>query len=129
TLLTLPILYRLHLLSIYSLFFFFIIRRPPRSTLFPYTTLFRSRAAPSQARRRGRGGRAARPRDGDRGGELSQHEGVPRCGPRGDRGGRRSGAARGYGALARTHSRRHRRLDAERAGFADAEHLHGRPPV
>src|SRR5438128_6218838 len=24
------------------LFFFFIIRRPPRSTLFPYTTLFRS---------------------------------------------------------------------------------------
>src|SRR5439155_22642442 len=23
-------------------FFFFIIRRPPRSTLFPYTTLFRS---------------------------------------------------------------------------------------
>src|SRR2546425_13108614 len=29
--------------SIYSLFFFFLmIRRPPRSTLFPYTTLFRS---------------------------------------------------------------------------------------
>src|SRR6202021_3230013 len=28
-----------------SLFFFFLmIRRPPRSTLFPYTTLFRSRA-------------------------------------------------------------------------------------
>src|SRR2546422_9845196 len=28
---------------IYSLFFFFLmIRRPPRSTLFPYTTLFRS---------------------------------------------------------------------------------------
>src|SRR5437879_8382638 len=26
-----------------SIFFFFIIRRPPRSTLFPYTTLFRSR--------------------------------------------------------------------------------------
>src|SRR5438105_8038450 len=25
------------------LFFFFIIRPPPRSTLFPYTTLFRSR--------------------------------------------------------------------------------------
>src|SRR5206468_10568186 len=25
--------------------FFFIIRRPPRSTLFPYTTLFRSREA------------------------------------------------------------------------------------
>src|SRR5947207_9661329 len=29
-------------LSIYSFFFFLMIRRPPRSTLFPYTTLFRS---------------------------------------------------------------------------------------
>src|SRR2546422_5369402 len=27
---------------ILSLFFFLMIRRPPRSTLFPYTTLFRS---------------------------------------------------------------------------------------
>src|SRR5260370_14385564 len=27
------------------LFFFLMIRRPPRSTLFPYTTLFRSRPA------------------------------------------------------------------------------------
>src|SRR3989442_5518314 len=27
-----------------SSFFFLMIRRPPRSTLFPYTTLFRSRA-------------------------------------------------------------------------------------
>src|SRR3712207_8157106 len=36
-------------------FFFLMIRRPPRSTLFPYTTLFRSR------RRRGRDrGRARR---------------------------------------------------------------------
>src|SRR5438309_9077047 len=26
------------------IFFFLMIRRPPRSTLFPYTTLFRSRA-------------------------------------------------------------------------------------
>src|SRR5215203_7212654 len=32
-------------LFVCSLFFFFLmIRRPPRSTLFPYTTLFRSRA-------------------------------------------------------------------------------------
>src|SRR5688572_33046236 len=32
-------------LSSFSYFFFFLmIRRPPRSTLFPYTTLFRSRA-------------------------------------------------------------------------------------
>src|SRR5438034_1523730 len=28
------------------LFFFFMIRRPPRSTLFPYTTLFRSSPLP-----------------------------------------------------------------------------------
>src|SRR5256885_13205755 len=27
-------------------FFFLMIRRPPRSTLFPYTTLFRSRGIP-----------------------------------------------------------------------------------
>src|SRR5258708_39959709 len=27
----------------YIIFFFLMIRRPPRSTLFPYTTLFRSR--------------------------------------------------------------------------------------
>src|SRR2546430_11803028 len=32
-----------------SLFFFLMIRRPPRSTLFPYTTLFRS---PCQSQRR-----------------------------------------------------------------------------
>src|SRR6266571_9486725 len=31
-------------------FFFLMIRRPPRSTLFPYTTLFRSRDAPRAAR-------------------------------------------------------------------------------
>src|SRR3712207_7218174 len=29
-----------------------MIRRPPRSTLFPYTTLFRSPATPSRRRRR-----------------------------------------------------------------------------
>src|SRR3712207_8855611 len=28
--------------SLYIFFFFLMIRRPPRSTLFPYTTLFRS---------------------------------------------------------------------------------------
>src|SRR3712207_8188904 len=28
------------------MFFFLMIRRPPRSTLFPYTTLFRSRTRP-----------------------------------------------------------------------------------
>src|SRR3712207_6935393 len=29
------------------MFFFLMIRRPPRSTLFPYTTLFRSRVDPA----------------------------------------------------------------------------------
>src|SRR5947209_20253067 len=29
-------------LDLFTLFFFLMIRRPPRSTLFPYTTLFRS---------------------------------------------------------------------------------------
>src|SRR5258705_12326987 len=32
--------------NLYSLFFFLMIRRPPRSTLFPYTTLFRSTLFP-----------------------------------------------------------------------------------
>src|SRR5256884_3237640 len=33
-------------------FFFLMIRRPPRSTLFPYTTLFRSSRSPSVPRGR-----------------------------------------------------------------------------
>src|SRR2546427_7867062 len=32
------------------LFFFLMIRRPPRSTLFPYTTLFRSGGSPRPAK-------------------------------------------------------------------------------
>src|SRR2546429_7318953 len=35
-------------------FFFLMIRRPPRSTLFPYTTLFRSPWSPGQALPRAR---------------------------------------------------------------------------
>src|SRR5689334_25110781 len=34
----------------YYSFFFLMIRRPPRSTLFPYTTLFRSRSVEGLAR-------------------------------------------------------------------------------
>src|SRR2546422_6977778 len=41
-----------------SFFFFLMIRRPPRSTLFPYTTLFRSRAT-RLARAAGRRGGSA----------------------------------------------------------------------
>src|SRR6266536_5330651 len=47
----------------FLLFFFLMIRRPPRSTLFPYTTLFRSRRArPGDRPRRARAARAARTR-------------------------------------------------------------------
>src|SRR3712207_7051203 len=56
----------LHCLSL-SLFFFLMIRRPPRSTLFPYTTLFRSDRAgadqPAGRRRPRAGGRAPAPAD------------------------------------------------------------------
>src|SRR6516162_932470 len=42
-------------MSLISSFFFLMIRRPPRSTLFPYTTLFRSRRhGRDLPRRRGR---------------------------------------------------------------------------
>src|SRR5438132_11809393 len=37
--------YLYFLLLTFLFFFFLMIRRPPRSTLFPYTTLFRSKAA------------------------------------------------------------------------------------
>src|SRR2546428_13263874 len=36
-------LYTFYFFYSLSFFFFLMIRRPPRSTLFPYTTLFRSR--------------------------------------------------------------------------------------
>src|SRR6266404_3946024 len=38
--------YRASPLAFLSCFFFLMIRRPPRSTLFPYTTLFRSPSSP-----------------------------------------------------------------------------------
>src|SRR3712207_9562881 len=37
-------------ITIMSVFFFLMIRRPPRSTLFPYTTLFRSKIPSHSAR-------------------------------------------------------------------------------
>src|SRR5471030_3434776 len=43
-------------------FFFLMIRRPPRSTLFPYTTLFRSRAGRSRRFRAARAPPCRRPR-------------------------------------------------------------------
>src|SRR5438034_10730860 len=47
-----------------SVFFFLMIRRPPRSTLFPYTTLFRS--LPAQYLRRQRRPEVAQRDAGDR---------------------------------------------------------------
>src|SRR3954449_786120 len=44
-----PVCYALRQSSFLSLFFFLMIRRPPRSTLFPYTTLFRSHTSELQS--------------------------------------------------------------------------------
>src|SRR3712207_7085975 len=48
----------------YVLFFFLMIRRPPRSTLFPYTTLFRSPRMGHSASAALRTSRAAQERSG-----------------------------------------------------------------
>src|SRR5215475_1096652 len=70
-----------------------MIRRPPRSTLFPYTTLFRSRTPGTRSTPQGR----ARPRDG-------------RCANRGRwRRGDRSKDPRGFPACGRARGRRARR--------------------
>src|SRR3712207_9258793 len=53
---------------IFLLFFFLMIRRPPRSTLFPYTTLFRSWRTRRHQDRSGARRRSARARGGFRGG-------------------------------------------------------------
>src|SRR3712207_8831472 len=54
-----------------------MIRRPPRSTLFPYTTLFRSSRTPSS-----RGGAAALvPRRGPCRAEGARHPGLVRARP------------------------------------------------
>src|SRR5207244_11062320 len=46
---TVILLLLLHVPSYSASFFFLLIRRPPRSTLFPYTTLFRSELAATEA--------------------------------------------------------------------------------
>src|SRR6266487_306526 len=50
----------------HAVFFFLMIRRPPRSTLFPYTTLFRARAGERVQQRRLAHVRVARESDGRR---------------------------------------------------------------
>src|SRR5688572_32768072 len=64
----------------FCFFFFLMIRRPPRSTLFPYTTLFRSRECELRGRA---GGTRTRRAQGERAGE-GHHRGVverPRLAP------------------------------------------------
>src|SRR6266850_2579293 len=53
--------------------FFLMIRRPPRSTLFPYTTLFRSRRTPPRAAEES-AWRSARRSDGEVGARPSRSE-------------------------------------------------------
>src|SRR6266545_2894990 len=71
-------------------FFFLMIRRPPRSTLFPYTTLFRSareRAAPERPRDRRVAPREAGPRAAGRkeGGRARACPALPAQGGAGGR--------------------------------------------
>src|SRR6266540_7103789 len=74
----------------FKFFFFLMIRRPPRSTLFPYTTLFRSQPEAAQAEPRlprpGAAAVAAQP--------APPRRGAPRaaCGRHRRRGGRLPGA-------------------------------------
>src|SRR6266542_4490524 len=88
---------------IFFFFFFLMIRRPPRSTLFPYTTLFRS-----PARLRGSGAAPL---------SLPLHAGG--------RGGAALGGARAARALAAAPARRHREAHAVVAPVA---HLGARRP-
>src|SRR3954467_16003628 len=63
--------------SLCFLFFFLMIRRPPRSTLFPYTTLFRSHRRVRAARRRGRRTCAVRGgRSEEHTSELQSHDNL-----------------------------------------------------
>src|SRR5206468_10918046 len=65
------------LLSQLFFFFFFMIPRPPRSTLFPYTTLFRSEHAPVAPSETVRCGRAEKSRGrAPDAGQLPAHQGV-----------------------------------------------------
>src|SRR3712207_7142648 len=87
--------------------FFLMIRRPPRSTLFPYTTLFRSVAGPARA------GAAAAARGGA--GPLDPDDvllaGLHEAGPGGP-------APRGGGAGAR--DRKSTRLNSSHANISYA---------
>src|SRR2546429_5199175 len=63
---------------LFVFFFFLMIRRPPRSTLFPYTTLFRSPGVLPQPHERRRRDERQRP-------EIERREGGRERGSRGER--------------------------------------------
>src|SRR3712207_7489609 len=82
-----------------------MIRRPPRSTLFPYTTLFRSE--PDRARRRG--------------GLLPGRRGVPLPGGAGSRGARhRHHRVEGVRGAAALPDRKSTRLNSSHANISYA---------
>src|SRR6266540_5139050 len=65
------------LLIVFPFFFFLMIRRPPRSTLFPYTTLFRSSPRPWRSGRSGRAaGRSSWRRSEEHTSELQSHHDI-----------------------------------------------------
>src|SRR2546429_5951070 len=67
------------MISIDYLYFFLMIRRPPRSTLFPYTTLFRSRRGRALSRLSGLRARGSPdPRRASRPGSASAFPFSPR---------------------------------------------------
>src|SRR6266496_6675977 len=74
-----------------SFFFFLMIRRPPRSTLFPYTTLFRSPLPRRQPLRRDLGARSCQ----DRAGPGAEARGSAPGGARAERRGAERGLAPG----------------------------------
>src|SRR2546422_5946797 len=77
----------------FFLFFFLMIRRPPRSTLFPYTTLFRSRYPQPECRAHIAAGRGCRGEPGRAGGGARRR----RAGAgRGDRKSTRLNSSHGY---------------------------------
>src|SRR5256885_10322581 len=72
-------------LSLLLLFFFLMIRRPPRSTLFPYTTLFRSpRPEPRPQLEQEDRAHAQRPAEERRGQGAAQGPGAHRRGEQPD---------------------------------------------
>src|SRR2546430_7369397 len=62
------------LIYLFLFFFFLMIRRPPRSTLFPYTTLFRSHGVLHDLSRRTAGHERRGARVGRSGGSAARRE-------------------------------------------------------